>query len=69
MSKKNKKSASILLIISTFMAMLIFGSFPHDNIHPFLTLISLLPLQVGALFWAYSNGHLKYFKLPIDIPK
>ena len=66
MIKKNKKLASISLILSTFIAMLIFGSFPHDHIHPLFTLFSLLPLQFGALIWAYFNGHLNLFKIPIN---
>ena len=66
MIKKNKKLASISLILSTFIAMLIFGSFPHDHIHPLFTLLSLLPLQFGALVWAYFNGHLNLFKIPIN---
>ena len=66
MIKKNKKSASISLLLSTFIAMLIFGSFPHDRIHPLFTFFSLLPLQFGALVWAYFNGHLNSFKIPIN---
>ena len=69
MIKKNKNSASITLIFSTFTAMLIFGSFPHDNFHPLFTFFSILPLQVGALFWAYFNGHLNSFKIPYNIFK
>ena len=66
MIKKNKKFASISLISSTFIAMLIFGSFPHDHIRPLFTFFSLLPLQFGALVWAYFNGHLNSFKIPIN---
>ena len=69
MIKKSKKSASISLIISTFIAMLIFGSFPHDHIHPLLTLLSILPLQLGTLVWAYCNGHLDSFKVTTNIFK
>tara|TARA_Y100000589_G_scaffold254282_1_gene243097 strand:+ start:585 stop:794 length:210 start_codon:yes stop_codon:yes gene_type:complete len=66
MIKKNKKLALISLILSTFSAMSIFGSFPHDHIHPLFTFFSLLPLQLGALGWAYFNGHLNSFKIPIN---
>jgi len=66
MIKKNKKLALTSLILSTFTAMLIFGSFPHDHIHPLFTFFSLLPLQFGALVWAYLNGHLNLFKIPIN---
>ena len=69
MIKKNKKPASIILIFSTFTAMLIFGSFSHDHIHPLYTFFSLLPLQLGALVWAYFNGHFNSFKIPIKIYK
>ena len=69
MIKKNKNSAAILLTFSAFIAMLIFGSFPHDHIHPLLTFLSLLPLQVGALVWAYFNGHFNSFKIPMNIFK
>ena len=69
MIKKNKKLALISLILSTFTAMLIFGSFPHDHVHPLFTFISLLPLQFGALVWAYFNGHLNLFKIPINFFK
>ena len=66
MIKKNKKLAPISLILSTFIAMLIFGSFPHDHFHPLFTFFSLLPLQFGALVWAYFNGHLNSFKIPMN---
>ena len=69
MIKKNKKLGSISLLVTTLMAFLIFGSFPHDHFHPLLTLFSLLPLQFGALVWAYLNGHLNSFKISTNITK
>ena len=64
MIKKNKKLASISLMFSTFIAMSIFGSFPHEQVHPLYTFFSLLPLQFGALIWAYFHGHLNSFRTP-----
>ena len=66
MIKKNKKLGSILLV-TTLIAFLIFGSSPHDHFHPLLSLFSLLPLQFGALVWAYLNGHLNSFKMSKNI--
>ena len=65
MIKKNKLP-SISLAASAFSALLIFGYSPHDHFHPLYTMFSLLPLQLGALFWAYLNGHLKFLKIYKD---
>ena len=67
MIKKNKKLGSILLLVTTLIAFLIFGSSPHDHFHPLLSLFSLLPLQFGALVWAHLNGHLNSFKMSTNI--
>tara|TARA_Y100001970_G_scaffold225213_1_gene278000 strand:+ start:609 stop:806 length:198 start_codon:yes stop_codon:yes gene_type:complete len=65
MIKKNKLP-SISLALSACSALLIFGYSPHDNFHPLYTMLSLLPLQLGALLWAYLNGHLKFLKIYKD---
>ena len=58
---KNKKSKSpfIFLIITACLTFLSYGYFPHDQLHPIYTILSFLPLQLGALIWLYLNGYFK----------
>ena len=61
MKRNNKKLPSISLATSAFVTFLIFGNLPHNHFHPLLIILSLLPLQLGALIWAAFNGYRKSF--------
>ena len=61
MNKKKNKASYFYLIIAAFLTFFSFGSFPHDQLHPVYTMLSFLPLQLGAIIWVYLNGHLKGF--------
>ena len=58
--KNNKSKTSFtFLIISAFISFLSYGYFPHNQLHPLYTMLSLLPLQLGALMGVYFNGYFK----------
>ena len=58
--KNNKSKTSFtLLIIAACITFLSYGYFPHNQFHPLYTMLSLLPLQIGALIWVYLNGNFK----------
>ena len=59
MKNKNSKTSFTFLIIAACLTFLSYGYFPHDQLHPLYTMLSFLPLQVGALIWVYLNGYLK----------
>ena len=59
MKNKNSKTSFTFLIIAACLTFLSYGYFPHDQLHPLYTMLSFLPLQVGALIWIYLNGYLK----------
>ena len=59
MNNKKSKTSFTLLIIATCITFLSYGNFPHNQIHPLYTILSLLPLQLGALIWIYLNGYFK----------
>ena len=65
MNNKKSKTSFTFLIIAACITFLSYGNFPHNQLHPIYTILSLLPLQLGALVWAYSNGHLNSFKIPL----
>lgn len=56
MRNKKSKTSSQILIIASFLTFLSYGYFPHDQLHPIYTILSVLPLQLGALIWIYLNG-------------
>ncbi len=53
------KPSLTYLIIGAFLTFFSYGYLPHDQLHPIYTMISFLPLQIGALIWIYLNGYLK----------
>ena len=58
--KNNKSKTSFaFLIIAACFTFLGYGYFPHDKLHPIYTILSILPLQLGAIAWIYFNGYLK----------
>ena len=58
--KNNKsKNSFTILIIATCFTFLSYGYFPHDRFHPIYLILSILPLQLGAIAWTYFNGYLK----------
>jgi len=59
MKSKNSKTSFTFLIIAACLTFLSYGYFPHDQLHPLYTMLSFLPLQLGALIWIYLNGYLK----------
>lgn len=59
MKNKKSKTSFTYLIIAAFIAFSTYGYFPHNQIHPLYTILSLLPLQLGALIWIYLNGYFK----------
>tara|TARA_B100000424_G_C22766084_1_gene412822 strand:+ start:59 stop:256 length:198 start_codon:yes stop_codon:yes gene_type:complete len=59
MKNKKNKTPFTFLIIAAFITFLSYGSFPHNQLHPLYTILSLLPLQVGAIIWIYLNGYFK----------
>ena len=59
MNNKKSKTSFTFLIIGACITFLSFGNFPHNQLHPIYTMLSLLPLQLGALMWIYLNGYLK----------
>ena len=59
MKNKKSKPSFTLLIIAACLTFLSYGYFPHDQLHPIYTMLSFLPLQLGALIWIYLNGYLK----------
>ena len=59
MNNKKSKTSFTFLIIAACLTFLGYGIFPHNQLHPLYTILSLLPLQLGALVWIYLNGYLK----------
>ena len=59
MNNKKGKTSFTFLIIAACLTFLSYGYFPHDQLHPLYTMLSFLPLQIGALIWIYLNGYLK----------
>jgi len=57
-NNKNKTSFALLIIAACF-TFLGYGNFPHDKLHPIYIILSILPLQLGAIAWIYINGYLK----------
>ena len=61
--KNNKSKTSFTFpILAACLTFLSYGYSPHDQLHPIYTMLSFLPLQLGALIWIYLNGYLKGVK-------
>ena len=59
MKNKKSKTSFTYLIIAAFITFSIYGYVPHNQLHPLYTMLTLLPLQLGALIWTYLNGYFR----------